>query len=105
MGLFSARCAAQFKTAEEIIDEVLALDENHFEARMRKNYWNDWHHTFFYPSWSHTSKTLQPGMGEFLSLPHQMQLIRDGLQIGIAVVMRADQREFPTALSDNMVSG
>lgn len=95
-------CAAQFKKAEEVIDEVLRLDESHFEARMRKNYWNEWNHVFSYPSWSQSRTTLQPGMAECLSLPHQMQLVRDGLHIGVAVTMGADSRQFAKRLSNKM---
>jgi hypothetical protein len=97
-------CAAQFKSAEEVIDHVLSIDEDHFEARMRKAHWDKWEHLFQYPPWSLTATTLHPVMAAHLHLSHEVQIVRDGLQIGIAVVKLAQSSSFPSGLSNKMRS-
>jgi acyl carrier protein len=93
-------CAMQFKTAEDVIDHILSIDPEHFEARQRKDYWLEWEHLFQYPSWSTAAKTLDPVMSARFQHQHVVQLIRDGLQIGIAIVRPAQSREFPMGLSN-----
>lgn len=97
-------CAMQFKTAEEVIDHVLSMDPEHFEARQRKNHWHKWEHLFQYPSWSTAAKTLHPVMAAHFEHQHAVQLIRDGLQIGIAIVRPAQSNEFPGGLTNRMPS-
>ena len=97
-------CAAQFKTAEQVIDEVLSINPEHFEARMRKDHWEKWQFVFQCPPWSLKEATLHPVMAEHLQHAHQVQIIRDGLQIGIAVVKPAQSNNFPSGLSNTMRS-
>jgi len=97
-------CALQFKTAEEVIDHVLSINPEHFEARQRKEHWQKWEHLFQYPSWSTAAKTLHPVMTAHLRHQHPVQLIRDGLQIGIAVVRSAQSHEFPNGLPNRTPS-
>lgn len=91
-------CATEFKTGEEILDQVLSINPEHFEARMRKDYWKKWPHLFTYPSWSEKATTLHPLMAKRRQQGHQVQIVRDGLQIGIAVIQRAQGLE-PQELS------
>jgi len=97
-------CALQFKTAEEVIDHVLSINPEHFEARQRKEHWGKWEHLFQYPSWSTTVRTLHPVRAANLRHEHPIQLVRDGLQIGIAVVRSAQSHEFPKGLSSRVPS-
>ncbi len=96
--------ALQFKTAEETIDHVLTVDPEHFEARMRKNNWSKWEHVFAYPSWSEKATLLHPLMAAHLQQTHSVQIVRDGLQMGIAVVREVPPQEFPMGLSPRMRS-
>lgn len=97
-------CASQFATAEDVIDQVLSINQEHFEARMRKDNWEKWNHLFIYKPWSLTATTLQPGMAARLNAPHKIQTVRDGLQISIAVVVPVQTQEFPDGLSSGMRS-
>lgn len=96
--------AMQFKTAEEIIDEVLSVDSNHFEARQRKEYWEKWRHLFYYSPWSDRATTLHPIIVEHLRHEHAIQIVRDGLQLGVAVFRPVRPRQFPRGLSPAMRS-
>lgn len=97
-------CAGQFKTAEEVIDHVLSINKDHFEARMRKDHWEKWGHLFQYPAWSFTATTLHPVMAAHLQYSHEIQIVRDGLQVGIAIVKPAKIKNFPSGLSNKMRS-
>jgi len=98
-------CAMQFKSAEDEIDKVLSINPQHFEAMQRKAYWKEWRPLFQYPSWSVSNKILHPimeyGKNEAgLSI----QLIRDGLQIGIAIIVPARRQDFPKGISNSINS-
>jgi len=97
-------CAAQFKTAEDVIDEVLSINPDHFEARMRKDHWEKWQFLFQFPPWSLNAATLHPVMAAHLQYSHEIQTVRDGLQVGIAVVKPAQSNNFPSGLSNTMRS-
>jgi len=94
--------AAQFKTAEEMIDRVLSLDPNHFEARQRKDHWESWRHLFNFPPWSERASTLHPIIIENLRHERSIQIVRDGLQLGVAVFRPALPSHFPRGLSPTM---
>lgn len=94
-------CAMQFKTAEEIIDQVLARWPDHFEARMRKEHWSDWNNLFHFPPWSDKAARLHPLMAQAGQL---VQVVRDGLQLGVAVVRPVQRGMFPGGLSPQMRS-
>ena len=97
-------CALQFKTAEEFIDRVLSIDATHFEARQRKDHWEKWPHLFQYPAWSQSHTALHPVMADRLRLQDALQIVRDGLQIGIAVVKPVPISQFPRGLTSSMRS-
>jgi len=97
-------CAAQFKSAEEVIDEVLKAVPNNFEARQRKDHWEKWNHVMQYPPWFDSAKELHPAMARAIRDRRSVQLVRDGLQIGIAVVGNAELKQFPRGLSTKMRS-
>jgi hypothetical protein len=97
-------CAAQFKAAEELVDQVLSIKPDHFQARQRKQHWNTWKHVLSYPPWSSSSTSLDLVMQTHVEHGHAVQLIRDGLQIGIAVIRSVQSDEFPKPLSNTMRS-
>jgi len=100
-----ALCSAlQFKTAEDLIDQVLSINPEHFEARKRKDHWAKWEHLFHYPPWSSKATTLHPIMAARLQYGIVVQIVRDGLQVGIAVVRPAQRQQFPRGLSNRMRS-
>ena len=82
-------CGLQNDTAKQVIDQVLAIDESNFEALMRRDHWAKWGHLFLYPPWSTSAGSLHPVMAQSLKLNQSVQLVRDGLQIGIAIVKDA----------------
>ena len=94
--------AAQFKTAEEILDEVLSINPDHFEAKQRKHHWNEWHHLFAYPPWSENATTLHPVILDRLRRRFVVQVVRDGLQIGVGMFYPASMDQFPRGLSSRM---
>ncbi len=96
--------AMQFKSAEEVIDQVLAVDPQHFEARMRKDHWADWPNLFTYPSWSEKATVLHPWMAAQVQANRPVQIVRDGLQTGIAIVRGMRRQDFPQGLSPQMRS-
>ncbi|MDH5362739.1 MAG: hypothetical protein OEW84_05450 [Aigarchaeota archaeon] len=91
-------CGLQFKTAEEVIDQVLSINPEHFEARQRKDHWEKWTHLFSYPSWSDTATTLHPVIAAHLRYGQVVQIVRDGLQAGIAVVRPAQRQQFSAGI-------
>ncbi len=94
-------CAMQFKTAEEVLDQVLVSCPDHFEARMRKDHWSDWNNLFLFPPWSDKATRLHPLMAQAGQL---VQVVRDGLQLGVAVVRPVQRSMFPRGLSSQMRS-
>ncbi|MCK6539485.1 MAG: hypothetical protein L6Q26_05450 [Anaerolineales bacterium] len=97
-------CGLQYKTAEEVLDLILSVDAEKFDARQRKDHWEDWGHLFQFPSWSTAATTLHPIMVGHLQNERAVQLVRDGLQIGIAIVRSVRRAEFPEGLSNRMSS-
>jgi hypothetical protein len=78
--------AGQFKTAEEVVDSVLAKDPNNFEAKSWKNHWRTWLNAFRVPSWSEQQTSLHPVMASQLRSGLALQVVRDGLQKTLAIV-------------------
>jgi hypothetical protein len=95
-------CALQNGAAKEVIGQVLASDGQNFEALMRRDHWAKWGHLFFYPTWSSSSSSLHPVMARSLKLNQAVQLVRDGLQIGMAIVKDATGQS--SGLSNKMRS-
>ncbi|MBX3055877.1 MAG: hypothetical protein KF770_05330 [Anaerolineae bacterium] len=97
-------CALQYKTAEDVIDHILSLNPSQFDARQRKLHWQKWEHLFHYPPWSTQAKVLHPIMSAQLQQEHTIQIVRDGLQMGIAIVRPAQKSDFPGGLSSDVPS-
>ena len=78
----------QYKSAEDLLDTVLAKDSAHFEARQWKDHWATWNSAWKYPSWDEKQKTLHPMMANNLSRNQALQVVRDGLQKTLAIVIK-----------------
>jgi hypothetical protein len=80
--------AAQFKSAEEVLDEVLSQTPDHFEAKMWKSHWTLWQSALRFPRWNEQTSSLHPVMVAHLQQMRTVQLVRDGLQKTIVLVTR-----------------
>jgi len=94
--------ALKFKTAEEVLDKVLSIDPNHFEATQRRLYPDKWPHLFAYPPWSESTTTLHSIILNHLQRKFILQIIRDGLQTGIGIFRPATMSQFPKGLTSDM---
>jgi tetratricopeptide (TPR) repeat protein len=93
----------EFKEAQRIIDRVLLLEPNHFEARQRKNHWGTSSDLFCFPSWTERDTSLDPAMAKALDFERRsVQLVRDGMRIGITVIRDATSIKMPKPLTNVM---
>jgi hypothetical protein len=97
-------CAGQQPAAQEAIEGALKLDPSHFEAQQRKRHGLNWLHLFNFPVWTENSRTLPAAMEALFHRNETVQLVRDGLQVGVAILKRVDPKEFPNGLSPDMRS-
>jgi len=95
-------CAGQQTAAQEALDGALKMDPSHFEAQQRKRHGLNWQHLFNFPAWTENSRTLPAAMAVQFQRNEMVQLVRDGLQVGVAILKRADLKEFPSGLSADM---
>ena len=79
--------STQFKSAEEVLDIVLSKTPDHFEAKMWKSHWETWSDTLRFPKWDERLSSLHPVMATHLRLDHRVQIVRDGMQKTLAIVM------------------
>jgi len=77
----------QFKSAEETLDRVLSKAPDHFEARMWKNHWETWWNAVRFPGWSEQQTTLHPVMEGYLRQKRITQIVRDGMQKALVIVL------------------
>jgi hypothetical protein len=91
--------AMQFKTAEDVLDEILARDPDDFEARMRKDHWGEWSGVFTLPSWSDSATVLAPVMHDHISHGRSIQTVRAGVASAIAIVRPVRAGEMAPELS------
>jgi hypothetical protein len=77
---------AQYKTAEEVVDEALTRDPTHFEARAWKDHWESWRSPWQFPTWDLKQTCLHPVMAGQLERGLALQVVRDGLQKTLAIV-------------------
>ncbi len=78
--------SAQFKSAEEVLDAVLARTPGHFEARAWKDHWSSWMDAFRFPRWDAGAVSPHPVMVAHLKHDHRVQIVREGLQKSLAIV-------------------
>lgn len=78
--------AMQFKSAEDILDGILAHDPENLEARTRKEHWGEWSSVFTLPAWSEAATVLAPTMTDDLAQARSVQVVRVGVKAAIAIV-------------------
>lgn len=74
------------KEGQEVRERVLALEANHLDARMKRDHFDSWQHVFHFPSWTENRTSLHTVMQGDLEQGRYVQVVRDGLKLGIAVV-------------------
>lgn len=81
--------------AMAVLDQALAIAPHHFDGRMLKAHPDTWQHLFHFPSWAEGHTKLSPIMRERRWMGQQLQLVRDGLTLGVAVVNPEKREMFP----------
>jgi hypothetical protein len=71
---------------QSVFRRALTLAPNHFDGRMLRDHAGNWEHLFMFPSWSEGRSTLNPVMSWWLEAGQSLQIVRDGLSLGLAVV-------------------
>ena len=88
----------QFKTAEEVLDEVLASHPESFEARTRKEHWGEWGNVFTLPHWSETATELAAPMVQDFGQARSVQMVRSGVKPVPAIVRIVQPGEMAPSL-------
>lgn len=97
------RCAGKSSQIDDTLVRALELSPNHFIARLLKEYWVLGKPDFLlYPSWSERLTALHPVMSIRLGESQSVQLVRDGMQLGIAIVIKAARAQFPNGIDSEM---
>ncbi len=91
--------AMQFKTAEEVLDDVLGRHPDDFEARMRKDHWGEWQGVFHLPGLSEATSTLAPLMHDHIRQGRSIQVVRAGVGSAMAIVRPVGSEEMGSGLS------
>lgn len=84
--------------ANEVLQQAIDKDPNNFDAKMLRDYPQSWQTLFDFPAWSEDRKVLHPVMIEWLNKGQSLQIIRDGLEIGVSVVNPAKSDNFPSSI-------
>lgn len=84
--------------AKEVLQKALDIDPNNFDAKMLRDFPTSWQNLFHFPAWSEDRTVLHPVMTEWLNKGQSLQIIRDELGIGIAIVNPAKSDNFPSAI-------
>lgn len=84
--------------APEVLAEALSLSPTHLDARMLRDHASTWQHLFHFPAWSEERRVLSPPMREWLRMRQSLQIVRDGLSLGLAVVNPASAEGFPSRI-------
>lgn len=71
---------------DDVLKQVLAIDPNHFEARMWLEHPETWSDASRNPAWHEDDKRVHPVMDAHLHYDHRLQLVRDGLQKAPAII-------------------
>lgn len=96
------RLAYQNKSAEDVYDAILAIDPDHFDAGMTQEAWDTWPHLLQMPPCSEQMRRLPRALGGNLAEARNVQLVRDGLDIGVAFAQDITEIRFDHGLSASM---
>jgi tetratricopeptide (TPR) repeat protein len=95
------RIMMQMKSAEEIVDEILARDPNQSDARLIKDEWNTWPHLLQRPPcWVGMTK-MSIALRQAAS-DRSVVLVRDGISLGVALIQDVSDLRFARELTESM---
>jgi hypothetical protein len=90
--LYARACLHYFhmqgKEGQDDRDKVLELSPTHFDAFMKKEYFNSWDTLLNLSGWNENKTSLPDLMAKHLQLGHSAQIIRDNLRGAIAIVVQ-----------------
>ncbi len=78
----------------DILRRALDIEPDHFDARMRLEH-PSWENLFLFPSFSEDMGTLPQVMGQYLELGQMVQVVRNKLELSLAVVVPGPSEGFP----------
>ncbi|HUF09621.1 MAG TPA: Yip1 family protein, partial [Rhodothermales bacterium] len=107
MAKASALCRMmQMKSGEDVVDQVLAIDPQHLDAKMRKDVWDDWPLLFEFPAWDPKGKSAVPlfqtELGEVGPAETKLVLARVGLRLEPVAVQSTDGVTFRNGIRADM---
>jgi hypothetical protein len=80
------QAGAQYASAHQVFEQAVAIEPEHFEARMWNEHLATWAETFYFPGWDEAQTELHPVMARLLAAGVRTQVVRDGLQKAVAIV-------------------
>lgn len=80
---------------EALLDRALSIEPGHFDARMRRDHPQSWENVLLFPAFSEDMRTLPQVMGQYLQLGQLVQVVRDKLELTLAVVIPSPSEGFP----------
>jgi len=96
----------QMKSAEDVIDEVLGIDPDCLDAKMRKRHWDKWPLLFDFPSWDESDVSSEvlyrTTLGRLRESHAMMYLARTGLKLGVVIVQSVDGLVFRNGIDPKM---
>jgi len=95
------RTACQWKSGEEVIDEILRIDPQQFDARLIKDSWDTWPHVAELPHID-VSMTSLPAILKTKIQKRSVFQVRDGIRVGIALISDVSSLQFQRPLSQDM---
>jgi hypothetical protein len=107
MAKASALCRMmQMKSGEDVIDQVLAIDPEHVDAKMRKLLWEKWPLLFEFPAWSGKSTSQEilyrTQLGRVGRQETKLLLARMGLRLEPIAVQSTDGLNFEHGVRPEM---
>lgn len=95
------RQAMQWKSGEDVIDEILSRDPCQFDARLIKDEWDTWQHLLQCPACDVTTRQLSPALRQATSCG-SVVLVRDGIKLAVALVQDVSELRFKSTLRQDM---
>ncbi|MEX2262315.1 MAG: hypothetical protein WD696_10205 [Bryobacteraceae bacterium] len=94
----ACRHALRGADADDLLQQAVLIRPDHLDAQMLMKCGKNWTTLFDLPPMSEFDTALHPGICS-RSQPTMVYLVRDGLQVGVAIVARSEQFGVPGSLS------
>lgn len=109
MAKASALCRMmQMKSAEKVIDQVLAEDSRHLDAAQKKAYWDEWPLVFDLPEWNESMTSVEglyrSRLGPLEPSGVRIYLARHGITPACVVVQSIEGLKFDRGIRPEMES-